>query len=427
MPKSQPRDRGNARTKGQQDSIRKASAGKKGAEGREPRSEERLNTVEDTLGGDFNQGTFERHAAILGHSRMSQPTYARQRVRIMRELQRDYGNRYVQRLVDHIQTKRAEAVQAKPTVGSGGDESEQGLGRVAKQVLSIPLSTSEGPAQRQDEEGLETKPLLQRRDETVDRHSPSAPAPTPTVLEDEGNTGDEKVEGQLLEIEEKSPSLDDGEVNEWGEIEGVLGSDVVPKVFVDDGKTGSGIVNWVGGPGGTGNQAVGSITLMGPVYEGMDPATDGMSATAWIRPGTGTATVTRSYQGVLVGANGKNYYFTDAAAARVDVHEQLHVNTSLAIHDANLAPLEERIAQHTGQDHAKASGSDANEAIAALQAYIDWNAAITNFRTVDITANRPMGTVDVDDQAAPDSIRDYGPRAVDGANYTNYIDIPPGP
>ena len=417
MPKSQRRDRGRTRVKGQQDSIRKATAGEKKAEGREKRSEERLSPVEAALGGDFDQGTFERHAAILGHSRMSQPAYARQRVEIMRELQRDYGNRYVQRLVDHIQTKRDEAVQARPAAGSVGDEYEQGLGSVAEQALSIPSSTSEQPAQRQGAE----------EPEAVLRLSPNAPAPIPIVELDEGNTGDEKIEGQSVEVEEESASLDDGEVNEWGEIEGVLGSDVVPKVFVDGGKSGSDIVNWVGGPGGAGNQAVGSITLVGPVYEGLDPATDGMTATAWIRPGTGTATVTRSYQGVLVGANGKNYYFTAAAAARVDVHEQLHVDTSLAIHDANIAPLEERISRHTGQDNPKPSGSDADEAIAALQAIIGWNAAIANFRTVDLVANRPGGTVDASEAAAPDFIGDYGPRTVDGANYTNYIDVLPGP
>ena len=33
---------------------------------------------------------------------MSQPMYASRRAMIMRQLQRDYGKRYVQRLVDHM-------------------------------------------------------------------------------------------------------------------------------------------------------------------------------------------------------------------------------------------------------------------------------------------------------------------------------------
>ncbi len=38
------------------------------------------------------------------------------------QLQRDYGNQYVQRLVEHIQHKRTETVQAKLTVGPGLQE-----------------------------------------------------------------------------------------------------------------------------------------------------------------------------------------------------------------------------------------------------------------------------------------------------------------
>ncbi len=76
------------------------------------------------LGNDFSQRTFERHAALIGDTRMSRPMYAQQRALIVQQLQRDYGNRYVQRLVDHISRKRAEAVQAKLTVGPAGDKDE---------------------------------------------------------------------------------------------------------------------------------------------------------------------------------------------------------------------------------------------------------------------------------------------------------------
>ena len=100
---------------------------------------------EALLGSDFSQGTFERHAALLGDSRMAQPMYHRQRAAIIMQLQRDYGNRYVQRLVDHISRTRAEAVQAKLAVGPAGDKYEQDLGRT-RSTTSVDKSTSRDQA-----------------------------------------------------------------------------------------------------------------------------------------------------------------------------------------------------------------------------------------------------------------------------------------
>lgn len=62
---------------------------------------------------DFSQSAFERHAAMLGNSSLSQPMYARQRASFVQKLQRDYGNFYVQRLVDHVTRQRTETTQAK--------------------------------------------------------------------------------------------------------------------------------------------------------------------------------------------------------------------------------------------------------------------------------------------------------------------------
>ena len=78
--------------------------------------------LEGLLGNDYSQSTFERHAALLGDPRMSHPMYTTQRRAIAMKLQRDYGNRYVQRLVEHIQLKRSEAVQTKLTVGPAHQE-----------------------------------------------------------------------------------------------------------------------------------------------------------------------------------------------------------------------------------------------------------------------------------------------------------------
>jgi len=225
---------------------------------------------------------------------------------------------------------------------------------------------------------------------------------------------------------EAAPSLDDGPKNEFGEIEGDLQSGVPACLFVDGGRTGEGVVHWAGGDGGVGNQGVGDIALVAPVYEGADPSGTSAAAKAWIRAGTGTVTVTRSFRGVLLGANG-TYWFTARARARADVHERLHVAASRTLHDAHITPLERRIAQHTGEPNARSGGTTTAEAIAALQAFVDWNTAVKAFRTGDTAQNTPMGTVDAADLAAPDFIRDYGARIVGGVSYAHYMDQPPGP
>jgi hypothetical protein len=172
---------------------------------------------------------------------------------------------------------------------------------------------------------------------------------------------------------------------------------------------------------------VAAIDLVAPAYESRDPAAAGGQARAWIRAGTGTARVTRSYTGSLTGANGPTLYMTARAVARTDAHEVLHVNSSKSIHDSLIVPLEARIAQHTGEAKALSSGTTAAAARTALQAFINWDTTIATFRSNDTTANTPMGTVDTADLASPTFIRDYGPRQVNGVNYANYFDTPPGP
>lgn len=99
---------------------------------------------ESLLGSDLSQTTFERHASLLGGRRMSQPAYARQRAVIAQQLQREYGNHYVQRLVEHISRKRAEAVQCKPAVGTVSDKYEpEGVGAVHRKPEDALLSLHE--------------------------------------------------------------------------------------------------------------------------------------------------------------------------------------------------------------------------------------------------------------------------------------------
>ncbi len=273
-------------------------------------------------------------------------------------------------------------------------------------------------------------PIIQQQSKITSLRS--QPTLHPMIMQDEGKTDVGAMQGEEVNwCNAENATVEPGELSQWNEMDGPLNSDVTPIAFVNGGKTGSGIVHYVaGGDGGKGNQGVGDIVVVAPQYDSEDAADAGAehaTAWAWIRPGTGTATVTRSYRGVLVGANTPSYFITAAAAARADVHERLHVASSQSIHDAHIVPLEARIRLYTGKDHALKQGNAPEAAILALQAIVNWNATITAFRTADTTANSPMGTVDTIDIAAPDFIHNYGPRTVAGVNYSNYLDIPPGP
>ena len=113
--------------------------------------------------------------------------------------------------------------------------------------------------------------------------------------------------------------------------------------------------------------------------------------------------------------------------ARADRHEELHVQSSHSIHDTFISPLETRVGQRRGAARALTQGATRAEAITALQAATRWNDAVNGFSNGDTAANTPMGTTDTTDMARADFIRDYGPRAVGGTNFTHYIDTPPGP
>ncbi len=111
-------------------------------------------------GGEFSQSSFETHAAMLGASGMSHPMNARQQAMIAQRLQRDYGNHYVQRLVDYVQPKMAETAQPKLTVGAAGDRYEREADRVAKQVMGNLPAANGDPAQREvlEDEQLQMLP-----------------------------------------------------------------------------------------------------------------------------------------------------------------------------------------------------------------------------------------------------------------------------
>ena len=196
---------------------------------------------ESLLDHDFSQGTFERHAALLGDNRLSQPMYARQRAMIAQQLQRDYGNQYVQRLVTHIQLQRAEAVQSKLEVGPAGDKYEQEADRVAKQVVGMIGNGGEQVAQRQDleEEELQMKPLLQRQD-LEEEELQMKPLLQRQDLEEEElqmkpllQRQDEEEELQMKPLLQRQPEMEEDELLQGKPVQrpvGLSGGGVGPEV-----------------------------------------------------------------------------------------------------------------------------------------------------------------------------------------------------
>ena len=161
------------------------------------------------LRGDFSQRTFERHDALLGDSRMSHPIYARQKAEIVRRLQRDYGNRYVQRLVNHISRQRAEGVQTELTVGPAGDKYEREADQVANAVMGAISSSGPGAAQRRDSQDLDQEEL---------RMKPVAQQQVPL----EGGEVDREVENTIQQAKGGGQSLPS---NVQSSMEGAFGAD----------------------------------------------------------------------------------------------------------------------------------------------------------------------------------------------------------
>ena len=59
-----------------------------------------------SAGGNLAQAAHKGLAPLLVDDRFSQPMHARQRAQLVQNLQRDYGNQYVRRLVEHVQRNR---------------------------------------------------------------------------------------------------------------------------------------------------------------------------------------------------------------------------------------------------------------------------------------------------------------------------------
>ncbi len=87
----------------------------------------RVTHVLQRMGQGFSQDTFERHAGLLGDKRLARPANSMVRVQVIRQLQRDYGNQYVRRLVEHVSRQGSDDVQGP--MGAEGGEVDPGIER----------------------------------------------------------------------------------------------------------------------------------------------------------------------------------------------------------------------------------------------------------------------------------------------------------
>jgi hypothetical protein len=111
-----------------------------------------------------NAGSLEQHAALLGDTSSGKLSDTLRRAMVVRQLQSNFGNRYVSRLLDHVSRRNSTVIQAKLTVGPAGDKYEREADHVAKQVLGQIKGAGEQPVQSQGTEGedpslVQLKPL----------------------------------------------------------------------------------------------------------------------------------------------------------------------------------------------------------------------------------------------------------------------------
>ncbi len=218
--------------------------------------------------------------------------------------------------------------------------------------------------------------------------------------------------------------------NEFGDMDGSITGGMEVHAFSNAGQTATSQWHHAGGAGGVGNEVTGSSVLVAPGYDTRAAAS---GFVAWIRQGTGTVRVRRSWTGVPQGNNGVAHwagsggglvYIAATGVSRIGTHEAGHVGETRRIHDARITPLERRLAPYRGAGNRSMAGATAAAAIAALQAHIRWNPALTDFSNDDTATNQAGGTFDTTDQARANFYHNKGPRAVGGVNYGHYIEAP---
>jgi hypothetical protein len=201
--------------------------------------------------------------------------------------------------------------------------------------------------------------------------------------------------------------------NRFGEMDGGVTSNVQPHAFVDGGRVGESTWHHCGGGGGKGVENLGDAKLVAPLYK-TKPAPPGGQAKAWIKRGTGTIKVKRSFTGVTHGPQGAftqppvgTVWMSPRARDRIDKHEREHTKKTKEAYDLYIKPLQKRVSTYRGFIKAKKRGANENAAETPLQTEIDWNKSIQDFADMDTRENTPMGPVDVNDMNKADFYADY--------------------
>lgn len=238
---------------------------------------------------------------------------------------------------------------------------------------------------------------------------PSGPVSQPDLGETGGGGGELMAEG----------------VNEFGEMDGVLTTGTEVHAFVNKGQVAAGRWHHCGGTGGKGNENTGTSTVVAPVYESTPPAKGG-PAKAWVRKGTGTVKVKRSWNGVVAGNNGTAVwsgsggglvFLRASAVSRMGKHEAGHVKETKKIHDSDIKPMEKRV-------KARKTGATEADAVLAMQTHVNWNPTLTGFATKDTAVNAPGATFDTTDQAKADFYHDKGAKTIKKVAYGHLIEAP---
>ncbi len=204
----------------------------------------------------------------------------------------------------------------------------------------------------------------------------------------------------------------------------VASNDLRPHAFTNGGRTGTVVWAGGGGAGAHGNEGAGSIQAqVAPVYESKSNGIISNSD-AWVRAGTGTLDVKRSWVGINAGDQGNGHYVTAGAAARINAHETLHVASTQGHYNTHIVPLLARVADRSlGRRIAYTQRG----AINSLRSIIRWPETVTNFQNADLADNQPMGTVDTNDLASGTYPVDAGPGNVGGLNVQHIVRLPAEP
>ena len=120
------------------------------------------NALRQRINPISNIPSITAHAAMLNRAPVRQQSANRQ---LLLQLQRQYGNRYVQQLVQQARQQKQPVIQTKLTLGAVGDKYEREADRVAKQVVNSISATNQQPVQKmnqEEEELAQMKPGIQR-------------------------------------------------------------------------------------------------------------------------------------------------------------------------------------------------------------------------------------------------------------------------